>query len=365
MFPHVTLGEVLIGKPQYGSGASKAPFDGNVRYIRITDITDKGELRTDDPVSPSIIETENFLTHDDLLIARSGSVGRAYLHKQETGTFQFAGYLIRFRIDNVKALPAYVYRVVQSPAWWNWIASNSKTGTLTNINAQQYASFEFPLPPLEVQKEIVAEIEGYQKVIDGARLALDNYRPHIPIHPDWPMVRIDELCELGRGRVISRQDIDANPGPYPVYSSQTSDEGVFGYLGTYDFHGEYVTWTTDGANAGTVFYRNGKFNCTNVCGTLRCKAEAVKIIDMRFLAQALGQLTKPYVVYVGNPKLMNKEVARILLPLPSLDTQRTIVAEIEAEQALVNANRELISRMEKKIQKTLASVWGEDEAAAV
>ena len=47
---------------------------------------------------------------------------------------------------------------------------------------------EIPLPPLEVQKEIVAEIEGYQKVIDGARAVLDNYRPHIPIHPDWPMV---------------------------------------------------------------------------------------------------------------------------------------------------------------------------------
>ena len=54
--------------------------------------------------------------------------------------------------------------------------------------------FEIPLPPLEVQKEIVAEIEGYQKVIDGARAVLDNYRPHIPIHPDWPMAEIGELC---------------------------------------------------------------------------------------------------------------------------------------------------------------------------
>ena len=50
-----------------------------------------------------------------------------------------------------------------------------------------------PLPPLEVQKEIVAEIEGYQKVINGARAVLDNYRPHIPIHPDWPMVELGEV----------------------------------------------------------------------------------------------------------------------------------------------------------------------------
>ena len=54
---------------------------------------------------------------------------------------------------------------------------------------------QIPLPPLEVQKEIVAEIEGYQKVINGARAVLDNYRPHIPIHPDWPMVTLGEVCD--------------------------------------------------------------------------------------------------------------------------------------------------------------------------
>ena len=48
--------------------------------------------------------------------------------------------------------------------------------------------------PLEVQEEIVAEIERYQKVIDGARAVLENYRPHIPIHPDWPMVELREIC---------------------------------------------------------------------------------------------------------------------------------------------------------------------------
>ena len=52
-----------------------------------------------------------------------------------------------------------------------------------------------PLPPLEVQQEIVAEIEGYQKVIDGARAVVENYRPNIHVDPDWPMVKLGELCE--------------------------------------------------------------------------------------------------------------------------------------------------------------------------
>ena len=62
----------------------------------------------------------------------------------------------------------------------------------TTLNSEIVRSFKIPLPPLEVQKEIVAEIEGYQKVINGARAVLDNYRPHIPIHPDWPMVELGE-----------------------------------------------------------------------------------------------------------------------------------------------------------------------------
>ena len=227
--------------------------------------------------------------------------------------------------------------------------------------SEVYQTHQIPLPPLEVQKEIVSEIEGYQKIIDGARAVVDNYRPHIPIGPDWPMVSIKEICKLGRGRVISGRDINNNPGPYPVYSSQTSDEGIFGRLDSYDFDGEYVTWTTDGANAGTVFYRTGKFSCTNVCGTLKSRGDAKNRVDMRFVAQVLGQVAKSYVIQVGNPKLMNKEVAKIAIPLPPLAKQQTIVAEIEAEQALVSANCKLIDRFEKKIQDTLARVWCEDE----
>jgi type I restriction enzyme M protein len=69
------------------------------------------------------------------------------------------------------------------------------TGGLQRVPRAFIENFEIPLPPIEVQKEIVGEIEGYQKVIDGARAVLDNYRPHIPIHPEWPMVELGEICK--------------------------------------------------------------------------------------------------------------------------------------------------------------------------
>ena len=79
----------------------------------------------------------------------------------------------------------------------------------------------------------------------------------------WEMKKIGEIAEVGRGRVISHRDFAKSiHSKYPVYSSQTSKDGLMGYIDTYDFDGEYITWTTDGVNAGTVFYRNGKFNCS-------------------------------------------------------------------------------------------------------
>lgn len=105
----------------------------------------------------------------------------------------------------------------------------------------------------------------------------------------WLNQRIKDLCIIGRGRVISSDYIESHLGQYPVYSSQSVNNGEMGKIESYDFDGEFVTWTTDGANAGTVFYRNGKFNCTNVCGTLKGK---VNHIDMRFLAYQLSTLAK-------------------------------------------------------------------------
>ena len=82
---------------------------------------------------------------------------------------------------------------------------------------------------------------------------------------------IGEICDICRGRVMSKDYISKNKGEYPVYSSQTENNGELGRIATFDFDGEYLSWTTDGANAGTVFYRNGKFSVTNVCGLLKIK----------------------------------------------------------------------------------------------
>ena len=140
--------------------------------------------------------------------------------------------------------------------------------------------------------------------------------------------RIDEICDISRGRVMSKDYIQANQGEYPVYSSQTENDGELGKISSFDYEGEYLTWTTDGANAGSIFYRNGKFSITNVCGLLRVNKDYV---ITRYIYHSL-QIEAPKYVNkgMGNPKLMSNVMARIKLAVPPLEVQREIVRILDS-----------------------------------
>lgn len=132
----------------------------------------------------------------------------------------------------------------------------------------------------------------------------------------WNEYKISDIMNITRGTVIPKTEISEslnNEFRYPVYSSQTSNNGILGYDNKYDFNGKFLTWTTDGANAGKVFYREGKFRCTNVCGILYNK-------DNRYVSELTAELlnieTPKYVSYVGNPKLMNNVMSNIIIKLP-------------------------------------------------
>ena len=175
----------------------------------------------------------------------------------------------------------------------------------------------------------------------------------IPSH--WEIATVGRLCILGRGRVISAIEIAENEGVYPVYSSQTENYGIMGKINTYDFEGEYVTWTTDGANAGTVFYREGKFNCTNVCGTIQPKNW--KQIDLKFLPYYLNLGTKFSVRLDINPKLMNNMMAKIPIVIPPKSEQTSIANFLDLKTSEID---EIIAD-----KKRLLELYEEEKTAII
>ena len=195
--------------------------------------------------------------------------------------------------------------------------------TLVNIT--------LPVPPVEIQCEIVRILDNFTNLTAELTVELTARKKQYDFYRDRLLERkttkvnfctVENICEISRGKVISKDFIKENYGEYPVYSSQTENNGVLGWISTFDYDGEYLTWTTDGANAGTVFYRKGRFNITNVCGLLKPKNSEINI---RYLYFALKSVAKKYVVQgMGNPKLMSNVMGKIKIPVPPLDVQNRI-----------------------------------------
>ncbi|WP_084107673.1 restriction endonuclease subunit S [Mycoplasmopsis pullorum] len=140
-------------------------------------------------------------------------------------------------------------------------------------------------------------------------------------------VPLDFISHIKRGRVISKEEIQKNFGLFPVYSSQTENNGELGKINTYDFDGEFLTWTTDGAKAWTIFYRKGKFSITNVCGLIDV---CVDFVSIKYLYYFLTLNMSKYVKReTANAKLMSNVVSNIRISLPSLKIQNKIVKVLD------------------------------------
>lgn len=228
----------------------------------------------------------------------------------------------------------------------------NKINHLINQNFQQ-EQFLIPeeLEPFVTKARLVDMLDF--SVIDFNKALSLTPRKEISIDTKWTSVKIKDICDIGRGRVINHQYIDEHQGNYPVYSSQTKDNGVMGYIDTFDFEGDYVTWTTDGIYAGTCFYRTGRFNCTNVCGTLKIYDET--IINYYYLSEILNKEAKKYVTQSANPKLMNNDMAEVKIPLPPINIQEQIINECQKIDGKVEEAKENISNLEYNINQAISN----------
>ena len=179
---------------------------------------------------------------------------------------------------------------------------------------------------------------GYEKYKLTHSLGFEK----IPV--EWDLKKVKYLFHIGRGRVISQEELMDN-GLYPVFSSQTQNNGCLGYINTFDFDCDQLTWTTDGANAGTVFIRSGKHNCTNVCGTLQPITYQTNLKFSHYALQYATQFHKR--PDTNGAKIMNNEMAEISFALPAECEQFKIIEYLDHETAKIDS---LIAKQEKLIE---------------
>lgn len=156
----IKLKDLLVTSPQYGANeeAIKGNADTDIRYIRITDIDDLGNLKKDGWKTASNTDDRYLLKYNDLLFARSGSVGKCYIHKQTDQKAIFAGYLIRFVVDESKVNPDFIFYYCNSSIYKFWVSAIERPAVQSNINSEEFKSLPIPLPSIEKQNEIADHI---------------------------------------------------------------------------------------------------------------------------------------------------------------------------------------------------------------
>lgn len=208
-------------------------------------------------------------------------------------------------------------------------------GNIPKLSQGDFKNIELYLPPMEIQLQIAKLLATIDDIIQSKSDESTKYQNmKTQIMNDifnngereqhWTKVKVKDIFKITRGYVLKASETAEESDDeyrYPVYSSQTKNEGLMGYYNEFLYENA-ITWTTDGAYAGTVKYRKGKFYCTNVCGVLLSDKYANKC-----MAEILNMNTQPYVVRTGNPKLMNNVMAEIEIPLPPIE-QQTLIANL-------------------------------------
>lgn len=259
----------------------------------------------------------------------------------------FAGYhTIMLRNKKPQDCRYFAYQF-NSDSWRTQIRKTVCGIKVFSITQKGLSNISLLVPPETTQQKIADFLDAKTQNIDARIELLEKKKEYYTIlrkalineavngeGKNWETLRVKDLFDIGRGRVIGQETLE-DGGEYPVYSSQTENDGCLGYISTFDFEGDYLTWTTDGVNAGTIFKRSGKFNCTNICGTLKQKRNNCDLLFMYYALSVVAQHNKR--IDTNGAKIMNNEMAIIQLPFPSIQEQIKIAKYLEKKTLAIDS----------------------------
>jgi hypothetical protein len=292
----------------------------------------------------------------DILISASGSIGRTVEYTGKDEYFQDSNIVW---LQHNKNIDNSFLKVLYSVVQWSFEGS-----TIKRLYNDNFLKTKIVIPNIKEQSLIGEYFENldnlitlHQRKLSKLRILKSAYLSEIipeegKLNPkrrfpgfteDWEKKKISDMFKVTRGQVLSMSltsPIKDETNKYPVYSSQTKNDGLMGYYSEYLFD-TAITWTTDGANAGTVNFRKGKFFSTNVNGVLLSNDGYCN----KAVSEILNLVTYKYVSKVGNPKLMNNVMEEIIISVPKDKNEMKIISDF-----LMTFDKRIIY-LEEKIKK--------------
>lgn len=278
--------------------------------------------------------------NDVLLNITGASIGRSCVVPFNLGIANVNQHVCIIRLNEDNS-PYFLQSFLASYKGQKLISQSQSGSGREGINFENIRAFITVFPALQEQQKIASFLSSVDKKIEQLskkKKLLEQYKKGMMQklfeqqirfkddngndYPDWKEKKVSDVFRITRGNVLAVSKMTSYPlsnSVYPVYSSQTKSNGLTGYFSEYLYENA-ITWTTDGANAGDVKYRAGKFYCTNVCGVLLSENGFAN----NCIAEMLNKVTEKYVSYVGNPKLMNNVMGQIKIDYPHPNEQTKI-----------------------------------------
>ncbi|MFN5432605.1 MAG: N-6 DNA methylase [Cyclobacteriaceae bacterium] len=305
----------------------------------------------------------------DVLVTMTGAtVGKTSVSDSENLLLNQRVGLIRSNSE--KLGKDFLSKLLLSDFFYDYCQRTAGGGAQGNISPKEILNFQIPLPPLSIQQEIVAEIEGYQKIIDGAKAVVENYKPKIDIDPEWEMVELQEVCNVTSGGTPDRNINGYWNGTIPYiktgeifFNRITKAEEFITEAGLKNSSTRLIAPGTilmamygQGVTRGRVAILEFEAAINQAVAAISKKNDE---INLEFLFYQLQGMYK-YLRMIsdargGNQSNLNaKLIKELKICLPPKDIQQQIVTQIEKEQVLINANKQLIEIFEQKIKDRIA-----------
>ena len=247
--------------------------------------------------------------------------------------------------------------------------------TVPKLNQANLLDIEIPLPPIEVQQQIVDELEGYQKIIDGCRQVVENYKPTIDIDPSWEMVELGSvLAKLTDG---SHSSPTTREDGYPYITVRDLHDGIIDTTGCKKISEiDYIKLVKSGCKPtknDVLFSKDGTVGKTAIVTE---EIDFVVLSSLAILTPDMQKIDPMYLYYylsterfineatenktgVAIRRIVLKTLKTIRIPLPDLSVQKQIAEKIEFERNLIVGSKNLLDIHTQKIQDRISKVWGE------
>ncbi len=245
-----------------------------------------------------------------------------------------------------------------------------------SLNLSKIKQIQIPLPPIEVQQQIVDELEGYQKIIDGFRQVVENYKPTIDIDPSWEMVELGEICEVISGYSFDSKDFNTESGTKVI---KITNVGLGSFVETDDFlpseflqqKSKFIANTDDIAVALTRPIIDGGIKVCKVpqsyyhslvnqrVAVVKPRKELVDFVFISLTSPQFSSYVEEKSRSLMQPNLSINDLKKYKIATPNDEEIRSIVKENLQIKMVVEGNKKLMEIYTQKIQDKISKVWGE------